>query len=94
MGEAVSSLGGVCVSPWGMSSLLLALWVPHFNLWYHCSLVVRASPQLPSGSSSLLEAEGLLSKCDVLKLCLGNLLQYLPGAPLSFGAVAPFLRAA
>ena len=26
-----------------------------------------------------------------LELCLGNLFQYWPGSPLSFGAVAPFL---
>ena len=75
MSEAVSSLGGVFMSPWGMSSLLLALWVPHFNSWDCCSLVVRASTRLPSGSPSPLEAEGLPSRCDVL----GNTSRVVPG---------------
>ena len=58
--------GGVCVSPRERSSLLLAIWVPHFYSWDYCSLVVRASTALPSGSLSSLEAEGLLSRCDIL----------------------------
>ena len=64
-GEVVSFPVGVCLSPWGRSSVLLALWVPHFNSWDRCSLVVRVSTRLPSGSSSPLEAEGLLSRCVI-----------------------------
>ena len=43
MGEAVSSLGGVCMSPRGMCSVLLVLLVPHFHSRDYCSLVVRLS---------------------------------------------------
>ena len=85
MGEAVSSLGGVYVSPQGMSALLFALWVPHFNSWDRCSLVVRVSTRLPSGSSSPLEAEGLLSRCDVL----GDTSLVMPGESASVLARSP-----
>ena len=85
MSEAVSSLGGVFMSPWGMSSLLLALWVPHFNSWDCCSLVVRASTRLPSGSLFPLEAEGLLFKCD----SLGDTTLVVPGASASVLAREP-----
>jgi hypothetical protein len=85
MGEAMSSLGGLCMSPWGMSSLLLALWVPHFNSWDCCSLVVRVSSRLPSGSLSPLEAKGLLSRCDVL----GDTSRFVPGESASVLAGSP-----
>ena len=85
MSEAVSSLGGVFMSPWGMSSLLLALWVPHFNSWDRCSLVVRASTRLPSGSPSPLEAEDLLSQCDIL----GDTTLVVPGESASVLAWEP-----
>ena len=65
-GEAASSQVGVLLSLLERSSLLLALWVSHFYSWDYCSLVVRASTPLPSGSLSSLEAEGLLSRCDIL----------------------------
>ena len=65
-GEAVSSLVGVCVSPLWRSSRLLAVWVHHSYSWDCCSLVVRASTRLPSGSLSPLEAESLLSRCNIL----------------------------
>ena len=47
--------------------MLLALWVPNLYSWDHCFLVVRACTRLSSGSSSPLEAEGLLSRCDILR---------------------------
>ena len=81
----MSSLGGVYVSPQGMSALLFALWVPHFNSWDRCSLVVRVSTRLPSGSSSPLEAEGLLSRCDVL----GDTSLVMPGESASVLARSP-----
>ena len=59
-------LCGVYVSPRERSSLLLVIWVPHLYSWDCCFLVVRASTRLPSGSLSPLEAEGLLSRCDIL----------------------------
>ena len=61
----MSSLVGVCVSPLWRSSRLLAVWVHHSYSWDCCSLVVRASTRLPSGSLSPLEAEDL-SRCDIL----------------------------
>ena len=64
------------------SALLFALWVPQFNS-RDCSLVVRVSTQLPSGSSSPLEAEGLLSRCDVL----GDTSLVVPGESTSVLAV-------
>jgi hypothetical protein len=84
-GEAVSSLGGVYVSPQGMSALLFALWVPHFNSWDRCSLVVRVSTRLPSGSSSPLEAQGLLSRSDIL----GDTSLVVPGKSTSVLAGDP-----
>ena len=75
----MSSLGGVFMSPQGMSSVLLAPGIPHFYSWDHCSLVVRAFTRLPSGNSSPLEAEGLLSRCDVL----GDTSRVVPGESLS-----------
>ena len=85
MSEAVSSLGGVFMSPRGMSSLLLALWVPHFNSWDRCSLAVRASTRLPSGSSSPWEADDLLSRCEVL----GDTSRVVPGESTSVLARSP-----
>ena len=85
MGEAVSSLDGLCMAPWGMSSLLFALWVLHFNSWDRCSLVVRVSSRLPSGSSSPLEAKCLLSRCDVL----GDTSRVVPGESASILAGSP-----
>ena len=81
----MSSLGGVYVSPQGMSALLFALWVPHFNSWDCCSLVVRACTRLPSGSLSPLEAEGLLSRCDIL----GDTTLVVPGESASVLAREP-----
>ena len=84
-GEAVSSAGGVCMSPPGRSSLLLAIWIPHFYSWDCCSLVVRAYTQLLSGSLSPLEAEGLLCRCDIL----GDTSQVVPGESASVLAREP-----
>ena len=84
-GEAVSSAGGVCMSPPGRSSLLLAIWIPHFYSWDCCSLVVRAYTQLLSGSLSPLEAEGLPSECDIL----GDTTLVVPGESGSVFAGEP-----
>ena len=84
-GEAVSSLVGVCLSPLVKSSLLLVLWVTHFCSWDCWSPVVRASTILPSGSSSPLEAECLLSSCDIL----GDTSQFVPGESASVLAGEP-----
>ena len=50
----MSSLVGVWVASSRGSSLRLVLGVPHKYQWYCCSLVVRDSTRLTSGSSSLL----------------------------------------
>ena len=65
--------------------MFLAQWVPQFYLWDCCSLVVRASTRLPSGSLSPLEAEGLLSRCDIL----GDTTLVVPGAFASVLAREP-----
>ena len=83
--KAVSSLVGVCLSPWGRSSVLLVLWVPHFYSWDLCTLVVRACTRLPTGSSFPLKAKGLLSRCDIL----GDTSQDAPGKSASVLAWEP-----
>lgn len=83
--EAGSSPVGVCMSPQGRSSLLLVLWVPNFYSWDSCSLVVRVCTRLPSGSSSPLEAQGLLSRSDIL----GDTSLVVPGKSTSVLAGDP-----
>ena len=84
-GEVVSFPVGVCLSPWGRSSVLLALWVPQFFSGDCCSLVVRVCTRLPSGSSFPLKVEGLLSRCDIL----GDTSQVVPGKSASVLAREP-----
>ena len=65
--------------------MLLVLWVPNFYSWGSCCLVVRVCNRLPSGRLSPLEAQGLLSRSDIL----GDTSLVVPGDSTSVLAREP-----